>query len=92
MDYDFDALVIGAGVIGCAVARELSKYELNVALLEKESDVCGGASKANSGVLLSGIYSAPKSQKARLCVQGNELFSNFTQEVGVDLKEVGRQK
>ncbi|UCE36551.1 MAG: NAD(P)/FAD-dependent oxidoreductase [Thermoplasmata archaeon] len=90
MDNDYDALVIGAGVIGCAVARELSRYELKVALLEKESDVCGGASKANSGVLHSGIYSAPKSQKARLCVQGNDLFSKFTQEIGVELQRIGK--
>ncbi len=90
MDYDYDALVIGAGVIGCAVARELSKYELDVVLLEKESDVCGGASKANSGVLHSGIYSTPKSQKAQLCVYGNDLFSNFTQELGVELQRIGK--
>jgi glycerol-3-phosphate dehydrogenase len=90
MDYDYDALIIGAGVIGCAVGRELSKYELKVALVEKESDVCSGASKANSGVLHSGIYSAPKSQKAQLCVQGNDLFSTFTQEVGVELQRLGK--
>lgn len=90
MDYDYDALVIGAGVIGCAVAQELSKYELKVALVEKESDVCGGASKANSGVLHSGVYSAPKSQKAQLCVLGNDLFSTFTRELGVELQRIGK--
>jgi glycerol-3-phosphate dehydrogenase len=90
MDYDYDALVIGAGVVGCAVARELSKYELKVALVEKESDVCGGASKANSGVLHSGIYSTPNSLKAQLCVQGNDLFSNFTNEVGVEFQRIGK--
>ncbi len=90
MDSEFDVLIIGGGVVGCAIARELSKYELNAALVEKESDVCGGASKANSGVVHSGIYSESKSLKARLCVEGNELFTTFAKEVGVDFKRIGK--
>ena len=90
MDYESDVLIIGGGVIGCSVARELSKYELNVALVEKESDVCGGASKANSGVVHSGIYSQPDSLKAELCVRGNALFSKFVEELGVDFKRTGK--
>ncbi len=46
-----DVLIIGAGVVGCAIARELSKFKLKTALLEKENDVCCGVSKGNSGVL-----------------------------------------
>jgi glycerol-3-phosphate dehydrogenase len=83
-------LVIGGGVVGCAVARELSKYQLNVALLEKESDVCFGASKANSGVVHSGIYSTPGSLKAKLCVSGNEMFDLFSKELGVEFKRIGK--
>jgi glycerol-3-phosphate dehydrogenase len=86
----FDVVVVGAGVVGCAVARELSKYELNVALIEKESDVCGGASKANSGVVHSGVYSAPGSMKAQLCIQGNEMFPKWTEEMGVEFKRIGK--
>jgi glycerol-3-phosphate dehydrogenase len=90
MDPELDVLVIGGGVIGCAIARELSKYELNTALVEKDNDVCGGASKANSGVVHSGIYSEPGSFKAKLCVEGNELFSTFAEEVGVEFKRIGK--
>ena len=90
MEKRFDALVIGGGVIGCAIARELSKYQWDVALLEKESDVCFGASKANSGVVHSGIYSHPGSLKAKLCVEGNRLFQKFTEDVGVKFNRIGK--
>ncbi len=90
MDYECDILIIGGGVVGCNVARELSKYELNVALVEKEWDVCGGASKANSGVVHSGIYSQPGSLKAKTCVEGNALFSNLAKELGIEFKSIGK--
>lgn len=86
----YDVAVVGAGVVGCAVARDFSKYELNVALIEKESDVCGGASKANSGVVHSGIYSTPGSLKAQLCIQGNEMFPQWAEELGVEFKRIGK--
>ena len=54
----FDVIVIGGGVIGGMVLRELTKYKLNVCLLEKENDVCMGASKANSGIVHAG-FDAP---------------------------------
>jgi glycerol-3-phosphate dehydrogenase len=90
MDYEYDVLIIGGGVVGCSVGRELSRYELNVALVEKESDVCGGASKANSGVIHSGIYSQPGSLKAKTCVEGNALFPALTNELGVEVKRIGK--
>ena len=90
MDYESDVLIVGGGVVGCGIAKELSKYELDVALVEKESDVCGGASKANSGVVHSGIYSEPGSLKARLCVEGNALFPNLAKEAGVEFKKIGK--
>ncbi|UCG68932.1 MAG: NAD(P)/FAD-dependent oxidoreductase [Thermoplasmata archaeon] len=90
MDSMFDVLVIGGGVVGCNMAHELSKYDLKLALVEKESDVCGGASKANSGVVHSGIYSQPGSLKAGLCVKGNTLFPTFVEELGVDFKRIGK--
>lgn len=90
MDYKLEVLVVGGGVVGCSVARELSKYELEVALVEKESDVCGGASKANSGVVHSGIYSQPNSLKAKLCVEGNKAFPILAKELGVEFKRIGK--
>ncbi|UCE74871.1 MAG: NAD(P)/FAD-dependent oxidoreductase [Methanomassiliicoccales archaeon] len=90
MEPDFDVLIVGAGVVGCSCANQLSKYELKVALLEKESDVCAGASKANSGVVHSGIYSQPGSLKARFCVKGNELFPAFSKELGIEFIRMGK--
>jgi glycerol-3-phosphate dehydrogenase len=90
MESELDVLVVGGGVIGCACARELSRYELKVTLLEKTSDVCAGASRANSGVVHSGIYSHPDSLKAELCVEGNNLFSNWTEELGVKFNRIGK--
>jgi glycerol-3-phosphate dehydrogenase len=55
-----NVLVIGAGVIGCAIARELSKFKIETVLLEKETDVGSGVSKGNSGVLHTGLNCALK--------------------------------
>jgi glycerol-3-phosphate dehydrogenase len=90
MDSGFDVIIIGGGVVGCSIAKELSKYKLKVALFEKEGDVCGGASKANSGVVHSGIYSKPGSLKAELCVRGNELFPSFCESLGVEFNRLGK--
>lgn len=70
----YDVIVIGAGVIGCAVARELSKYHLDVCVLEQESDVCEGTSKANSGLVHAGFDCEVGSLKAEMNVRGNELM------------------
>jgi glycerol-3-phosphate dehydrogenase len=90
MEKRFDGLIIGGGIIGSAIAKELSKYEFNVALLEKGSDVCAGTSKANSGVVHSGIYSQPGSLKAKFCVEGNRMFSQFAENVGVEFNRMGK--
>lgn len=85
-----DVLIIGAGVVGCALAREFSKYELKTVLVEKESDVCCGASKGNSGVLHTGIYYKKGSLKARLCVEGRLLFPKLAEELGVPYTFCGK--
>lgn len=69
---NYDVAIIGAGVIGGMLARELSKYELSVVLLEKENDVACGASKANSGIVHGGFDPEPDTLKARLNVEGVE--------------------
>lgn len=87
---NFHIAIIGGGVIGSAIAWELSKYNLNIAVFEKGSDVCSGASKANSGVIHSGINSAPGSLKARFCVEGNKLMQPLSDKLGFSLKWTGK--
>jgi glycerol-3-phosphate dehydrogenase len=82
--------IIGGGVIGSAVARELSKYNVKVVVFEAGSDVASGASKGNSGVIHSGINSPPSSLKARFCVEGNKMFQFLANELGFPLKWVGK--
>ena len=73
----YDVVVIGAGVIGCAVARELSKYKLKVLVLEKESDVCSGTSKANSGIIHAGFDAEPGTLKGELNAKANLMFDKL---------------
>lgn len=75
---NYDVIVIGAGVTGCAIARELSRYELDVLVLEKEEDVCSGTSKANSGIVHAGFDAAPGSMMARMNVRGCELVRKLS--------------
>lgn len=85
----FDIAIIGAGVIGTSITRELSRYRLNIALLEKEEEPAFGVSKSNSGIIHPGTQNHPDSLKGKLCVQGNFLIRRISKELGVDFKEVG---
>jgi glycerol-3-phosphate dehydrogenase len=85
----YDVVVIGAGVIGTSIARELSRYRLDIALLEKEEELAFGVSKCNSGIIHPGTQHSPNSLKGKLCVQGNSLIRKVSKELGVDFKEVG---
>ncbi len=76
-----DVLIIGAGVVGAALARELARYQISVAVVEKEVDVAFGTSKANSGIVHSGIHDRFGTLKAELCVQGNKLFPELAEEL-----------
>jgi glycerol-3-phosphate dehydrogenase len=78
-----DVIVIGAGVVGCAVARELARFELRVAVLEKSCDVAEGATKSNSAIVHAGFDAKPGSHKARFNVAGNALFEPLCRELGV---------
>ncbi len=84
-----DVLIIGAGVVGAALARELSKFNLRTMLVEKEVDVSFGTSKANSGIVHSGIHDHPGTLKARLCVKGNRLYPELAAELNVLYKQNG---
>lgn len=78
---EVEVLIIGAGVVGAALARELSRYHLRIMLVEREVDVSFGTSKANSGIVHSGIHDRPGSLQARLCVAGNRLFPVLAEEL-----------
>lgn len=78
-----DIIVIGAGVTGCAVARELSRYRWRVAVLDRASDVCEGTSKANSGIVHAGYDAAPGSRKALLNVQGSRMMEALSEELEI---------
>lgn len=83
-------LVIGAGVVGCAIARELAKYKIETMLLEKENDVCSGVSKGNSGVLHTGLYYPKGSLKAKLCVEGRLMFPELAKQLDVPFNLCGK--
>ena len=87
---NFHVAIVGGGVIGSSIAWELSKYKLDVVVFEMGSDVASGASKANSGVIHSGINSPFPSLKARFCVEGNKMFQMLADNLGISLKWVGK--
>ena len=87
---DFDVAVIGGGVVGCAVLRELSRYRLRLLLLEKEADVAEGISKANSGVIHAGFNVPPGTLKARTNVAGLSLIYRLAEELGVPHRKTGK--
>lgn len=85
----YDIAIIGAGVSGAAIARQLSLYNLKIALIDKEIDVSFGTSKANSGIIHAGFHSSQKYLKSRLEVQGNLMFDRLQKELGFPFKRVG---
>jgi glycerol-3-phosphate dehydrogenase len=85
-----EVLVIGAGVIGCAIARELAKYKIQTVLLDKEADVGSGVSKGNSGVLHTGLYYPRGSLKAKLCVEGRLMFPELAKQLDVPYSLCGK--
>jgi len=85
-----DVLIIGAGVVGCAIARELAKFKIETVLLEKETDVSSGVSNGNSGVLHTGLYYPKGSLKAKLCVEGRLMFPELAKQLNVPYKLCGK--
>ena len=85
----YDVAIIGAGVIGGALARELAKYKLSAVLIEKESDVAMGASKANSGIVHGGFDPEPDTLKAKLNILGVEKLFAAAEELHFPIKRNG---
>ena len=85
----YDVIIIGAGVIGCSIARELSSYKLHTLVLEKENDVCCGTSKANSAIIHAGFDPLPHTHKARLNTRSNLLFDELAAQLDIPFKRNG---
>ena len=85
----YDVVVIGGGVVGCAVARELAKYDCKVVVLEKEEDVCSGTSKANSGIIHAGYDAKPGTLKAKFNVLGNAMMDELAADLEFDFRRNG---
>lgn len=85
----FDIVIIGAGVVGSAIARQLSKYDLKICVLEKEADVSLGASKANSGIVHGGYAGKYGTLKGQLCIKGNAMYDQLNQELNFGFKRCG---
>lgn len=86
---NFDIIIIGAGIVGSMIARTLSMYRLNVLLIDKEIDICMGASAANSAILHSGCDPEPNSLKAKLNVNGNKLWKEIVNDLQIPYKNTG---
>ena len=86
----YDAVVVGAGVVGCAIARELSRYDLKILVLEKELDVATGNSSRNTGMLHAGFTYKLGTLRAKCSVEGNQEFDQVSQELGVPFKRTGK--
>lgn len=84
-----DVVVIGAGAIGSAIARELSKYRLDVVLLEKNEDIGGDASKSNSATIICGYDSPPGTLESKLAVASNPMFDKVCEQLDVEFKRIG---
>lgn len=85
----YDVIIIGAGVSGAAVARELSRYQVNACVLEREEDVCCGTSKANSAIVHAGYDAVPGSLMARMNVRGNERMEALSKELDFPFSRCG---
>ena len=85
----WDAVVIGGGVIGCAVARELSRYAGKVCLVERNEDVCTGTSKANSAIVHAGFDAMPGTKKSRFNVEGSRMMEELSRELDFSYRRCG---
>ena len=85
----YDVLIIGGGVTGSAIARELSRYDLKTALFEKGEDVCSGTSKANSGIAHAGFDAAPGSWKAKMNIRGSRMLEELSRKLDFPYKRNG---
>lgn len=85
----FDVVIVGGGVIGCGIARELSRFRLNIIVLEQFNDVSAGTSKANSGIVHAGFDAEPGSLKAKYNIEGAKMFPQLAYELDFPYRKNG---
>ena len=86
---EYDVVIIGAGVTGSSVAMQLSKYDLKVCVLDKNSDIGEGTSKANSGIVHAGYDAKPGTLKAKLNVMGSKMMPELAGKLGIPFMRNG---
>ena len=84
-----DVVIIGAGAVGCAIARELSKYQIQVMVVDKNEDVGGDASKSNSAIIHTGYDASPGTLESQLVVAANPMYPELVKELDVPFKQTG---
>ncbi len=84
-----DVVIVGGGVSGCFIARELSRYNLDITIIEKELDVAMGASKANNGCVHVGIDQSRGTLKHELCLKGNSMFDEVAEDLDISFERIG---
>ncbi len=86
---NYDIVIIGSGITGASIARELSRYKLRIAVIDKASELPAGASRANSSMIHGGFDDKPGTVKAKFCVPGNKMWHKLKDEIDVHLDECG---
>lgn len=89
MTETFDIAIVGAGITGCAIARQLARYDLSICVVEAGNDIALGASKANGGLVHAGYDPAPGTVKAQVNARGCELYGTWAQELGFLFRRTG---
>lgn len=84
-----DIIIIGAGAVGCAIARELSKYDIGVIVVDKRDDVGGDASKSNSAIIHTGYDAKPGTLESQLVVAANPMYDQLTKDLDIPFHRIG---
>ncbi|CAN5280238.1 NAD(P)/FAD-dependent oxidoreductase [soil metagenome] len=85
----YDVAIVGAGIVGSAIARDLAAYDLSIALIEGRNDVGDGTSKANTAILHTGFDAAPGTLESRLVARGYELLGAYAEQTGIPVERTG---
>ena len=89
MTETFDIAIVGAGITGCAIARQLARFDLSICVVEAANDIALGASKANGGLVHAGYDPTPGTVKALVNARGCELYGTWAQELGFLFRRTG---